>query len=93
MLNEFSDVIEVRQGDLLKDIDGKFDVIIANIVADVIKELIPNIHSFLAENGTFIISGIIKEREKEVYDFACENGYTVEELNSQGGWSAMKLKR
>ena len=91
MINEKEDVIEVNQGDLLKDIDGKFDVIIANIVADIIKILIPDIRRFLNENGTFIISGIIKEREQEVYDFAIANGFTVENVNSQGGWSAMKL--
>lgn len=91
MINEKEDVIEVKQGDLLKDIDGKFDVIIANIVADIIKILIPDIRRFLNENGTFIISGIIKEREQEVYDFAIANGFTVENVNSQGGWSAMKL--
>lgn len=92
MINQLEDVIEVRQGDLLKDVSGKYDVIIANIVADIIKELISNIRKFLKENGTFIISGIIEERRDEVYDFAVSNGFMVEAVETQGGWSAMKLK-
>ena len=92
MINGKEDIINVRQGDLLKDVTEKYDVIIANIVADIIKELIPNIRKFLNENGSFIISGIIKEREQEVYDFAVENGFTIEKVESQGGWSAMLLK-
>ncbi len=91
MINGKEDIINVRQGDLLKDVTEKYDVIIANIVADIIKELIPNIRKFLKENGIFIISGIIKEREQEVCDFALENGFTIEKVESQGGWSAMKL--
>ena len=91
MINEMEDIITVKQGDLLKDIADKYDVVIANIVADIIKILIPDIRRFLNENGVFIISGIIKEREQEVYDFAIENGFKVESVSSQGGWSAMKL--
>lgn len=91
MINGKENVINVMQGDLLRDIDGKYDLIIANIVADIIKILIPDIRRFLNENGKFIISGIIKEREKEVFDFALEHGFKVEKCESQGGWSAMIL--
>jgi len=91
MLNGKCDEIKVSEGDLLKTVSGKYDLIIANIVADIIKELIPHIRKYLNENGKFIISGIIKEREEEVHSFALENGFKVEKLDSQGGWSAMLL--
>ena len=91
MLNGKSDVIDVSEGDLLKTISGKYDLIIANIVADIIKELIPHIKNYLTESGKFIISGIIKEREEEVLLFAKENGFNIEIVDSQGGWSAMLL--
>ena len=91
MLNGKSDIIDVSEGDLLKTISGKYDLIIANIVADIIKELIPHIKNYLNENGKFIISGIIKEREEEVRLFALENGFNIEKLDSSGGWSAMLL--
>ena len=91
MINLKSDVINVFEGDLLKNISGKYDLIIANIVADIIKELIPHIKEYLNEKGKFIISGIIKEREEEVLNFAKENGFNIDLINSQGGWSAMVL--
>ncbi len=90
-LNDLDDNIKVIEGDLTKNVDGKFDLIIANIVADIIKELIPDIRRYLVDGGKFIISGIIKEREQEVADFAKENGFTIEKLDAQGGWSAMLL--
>lgn len=91
MLNDKDGIIKVSEGDLLKNISGKYDLIIANIVADIIKELIPHIRTFLNDNGKFIISGIIREREEEVSDFAQENGFKIEKKDSQGGWSAFIL--
>lgn len=90
-LNDLDDNITVIKGDLTKNVEGKFDLIIANIVADIIKELIPDIRKYLNENGKFIISGIIKEREEEVYNFAKEHGFNIEKVSSNGGWSAMLL--
>lgn len=90
-LNDLDDNIKVIEGDLTKNVEGKFDLIIANIVADIIKELIPEIRTYLKDNGKFIISGIIKEREEEVYNFAKEHGFNIEKVSSNGGWSAMLL--
>ena len=90
-LNDLDDSIKVIEGDLTKNVEGKFDLIIANIVADIIKELIPEIRTYLKDNGKFIISGIIKEREEEVYNFAKEHGFNIEKVSSNGGWSAMLL--
>ena len=75
MLNGKCSEIKVFEGDLLKMVTGKYDLIIANIVADIIKELIPHIRAYLNEGGRFIISGIIKEREEEVHKFALDNGF------------------
>lgn len=90
-LNDLDDNIKVIEGDLTKNVEGKFDLIIANIVADIIKELIPEIRTYLKDNGKFIISGIIKEREEEVYNFAKEHGFNIEKVSSNSGWSAMLL--
>ena len=61
---------------LRQEIGSGYDVITANIVADVIKGMAPLFPGFLKDNGILILSGIITERADEVldtvtaYDFA-----------------------
>ena len=63
--------IEIYAGDALSDLSHKlktekYDVVIANIVADVIMELTPFVKGLLKPSGKFIASGIIGERAAEV---------------------------
>ncbi|WP_310652984.1 50S ribosomal protein L11 methyltransferase, partial [Lactobacillus jensenii] len=50
--------IEVITANLLKDVDGKFDLILANILADILFDLIPDLDKHLAPNVKVIFSGI-----------------------------------
>ena len=64
----------VQAGDILADrklqqrYEKKFDVVLANIVADVIIKLSPQVRNYMKEDATFICSGIIDERADEVED-------------------------
>ena len=67
------DVYTVLSGDILNDkelertfTDKKYDVVEANIVADVIIALSPRVPSLLKDGGVFIASGIIKQRQEDV---------------------------
>ncbi|HEX2954089.1 MAG TPA: 50S ribosomal protein L11 methyltransferase [Bacillota bacterium] len=65
--NQLEKMITVRQGDLLSAAPGKkFDLIIANIIANVILEVIPDIPRALNPGGHFIAAGIIDTRAEEV---------------------------
>lgn len=68
--------------------DG-FDVITANIVADVIVKMCPFFKGFLKENGTLIVSGIITERLDEVKAALEENGIKLERVAEEEGWNAV----
>ena len=52
-------------GDLDENVKGKYSVVVANIVADVIIRLAPDIGRFLKDDATLIVSGIICERAEE----------------------------
>ncbi len=86
------------QGDIITDpvllekIGTGYDLIAANIVADVIKNMAPLFPQLLTLTGTLIISGIITERAEEVIDTVCDYGFTVIEKREEGGWCAVKLK-
>lgn len=79
-------------GDLTEKISGRYDVICANIVADVIKRLAPDIPRFLKPDGVFLASGIIDERSAEVAAAIEEAGLRVEETLCAGRWAALRCR-
>ncbi len=87
---------KVYSGDILKDsellnsIGGtKYDVIVANIVADVIIALLPTVKKLINENGVFICSGIIHERLMDVTCAMKKNGIYVSDINKDGEWASV----
>ena len=69
--------------------DKEYDVVVANIVADVIIGMKPVIPQLLKENGVFVTSGIIEERENDVICAYEKTGLTLINRQSQGGWVAL----
>ncbi len=84
---------EIRLGDLARDVDGKFPVIAANIVADAIIMLSPAIPALLAEDGMYIVSGIIDTREQDVLAALDNCGFAVVERHEHGGWICLVCKQ
>ena len=84
----------VKVGDILSDealraeIGGGYDVVLANIVADVIIGLGPMVRSLLRENGVFLCSGIIDTRAEEVADKLRQAGLEILDTRSSEGWYA-----
>ena len=77
---------------LREKIGTGYNVVVANIVADVIIGMSGLFRSFMAENGTLIVSGIITERLDEVLSALKENGFTVVSAAEKEGWNAIVLK-
>ena len=75
-------------GSLTEKVTGKFQVVAANIVADVIVELTKDIGKFLAPGGVYLVSGIISEREPDVLRALGDAGFTVTERREEKGWVA-----
>lgn len=74
------------QGNLSDKVTGKYNVIVANIVADIIIEFNKNVSDYLTDDGVYITGGIIESREDEVlYSFA-QNGFEVKERFEEKGW-------
>lgn len=69
----------------------KYNLIAANIVADVIIWMAPVFKKVLHENGYLITSGIIAERAKEVTDALEENGLKVVKFTESSDWAAVVL--
>ena len=86
------DTYTVRWGDVTKDtqlqkeMGGGYDIVVANIVADVIIALAPEVRPFLKENGYFLTSGIIDTRADEVEAALRAAGWEILERNSNEDW-------
>ena len=75
--------------DLRFRIGNGYDIITANIVADVIISMSPFFRGFLKENGTLIVSGIITERLDEVKTALQENKITIKSITEKEDWNAL----
>ncbi len=71
----------------------KYDLVVANIVADVLKAMSPHFGDFVKDDGTLIISGIISERCQEVVDVVTDKGFYVVSESEEGDWSCVILKK
>lgn len=91
-INEVSDKTEFVCGDLTDKVHGKFEIVTANIVADVIIRLLSTVKNYLLKGGVLIVSGIIDTRADEVESACHEAGFVTEKRLEHGGWVAIKLR-
>lgn len=71
----------------------KYHLVLANIVADVIIPLAPQVPGLLEEDGVFLCSGIIDTRTREVENALKQAGLTVIKKREKTGWAALEAKR
>lgn len=71
---------------------GKYDIVVANIIADVIVAISPAVSKQLKADGVFIASGIIKDRLQDVYDALEENGFDVVNTEFKDEWVSVTSK-
>ena len=87
----------VRAGDVLTDralaaelAQERYQLVLANIVADVIIPLAPQVLGLLAEGGVFLCSGIIDSRAHEVEEALARSGLRVTQKRERNGWAALE---
>lgn len=93
-LNGVEDHFTVFVGDVIADsrlrkkLGGDYDLVLANIVADVIIPLAPHVHEFLAPDGVFVCSGIIDGREDDVAAALRDAGWQILRHDHLDEWNA-----
>lgn len=94
------DVYTVLDGNILSDDSlkdkfasmGGFDIVVANIVADVIIPLCSDVRRYMKEDGLFICCGIIEPRLPEVLDALKKNGFEILEQKNENDWYCIVSK-
>ncbi len=82
--------------DLLRGVDksgGAYDVICANIVADIIIRMTPDVGELMHDGSVILASGIISERADDVISCFCEHGFRIVEKAEENGWCALVVGR
>ncbi|MCD8198893.1 MAG: 50S ribosomal protein L11 methyltransferase [Phascolarctobacterium sp.] len=90
-MNGLDGKIDVFHSDLLQSVKGLADVIIGNIIADVIIELLQDVPKKLKPNGIFLASGIIKDRQEDITAAAEAVGMKVDYMEENGDWLMMQM--
>ena len=88
--------IKVGISDLLRDVDrtvGKYDICVANIVADIIVRMLPDLGELITDNAPVILSGIIAPSKDKVIECATECGYKVIDSDTENDWVALVIKK
>lgn len=90
-LNGVSDKIEIIHGNLTDKVSGKYNLVLANIVADAIMLLSEDIREYMADDAVYIMSGIIDTRVDEVLA-ALESSFEVIDKLCENGWYCLAAK-
>ena len=88
------DKITCAQSDLLRQVEnrvGGYDIICANIVADIIIRMTPDVAPFMSEKTVLLASGIIAERCDDVVRCFEQHGFKIVERAEDNGWCALAV--
>ncbi len=85
-LGSFNDVILNNQ---LK----QFDFVLCNILAEVIKEMIPNIYKCLRNKGEVIFSGILNSQKDEIIKILIQNDLKILDISTRKDWACISAQK
>lgn len=92
VLNEIDNII-CEVSDLLNNVTGVYDFISANIVADIIIRMAPDVGKYLKIGGIIITSGIINTQADEVKNVMESNGFRVIDTIMENDWIAYAFRK
>ena len=85
--------ILVKKANLLKDTDQSFDLIIANILAEILLDLIPDLDKHLNKNGQVIFSGIDYKQLPKIEKALDENNFEIKMKMQEKRWIGLLIGR
>ena len=71
----------------------KFDLVLCNILAEVIKEIIPDINKCLRNNGQVIFSGILNSQKDEIFKILIENNLKLLDVSTRKDWACISAQK
>jgi len=91
-INGVADTVQAVQGDLIKGIDFKADMIVANLMAELVVMLSESAMAHMKKGGIFISSGILTEKRDMAVEAIKKAGFKIEEVVEDGEWCAVAAR-
>ena len=91
--NGVADVVSTAESDLFSALPGRAGLVTANLIADLVIRLLPDLGAHLEMGGALLASGIIESRAQEVREAAETAGFFVDEDHEEKEWHAMVIRR
>jgi len=88
-INGVSDSVRINQGQARDQARGAFDVVVANLTAEVIINMMADLAGCLARGGCLVLSGILADLAGDVERALGESGLSVIEKKVTGEWTAV----
>lgn len=85
--------VDLRAADLLKNETKNYDIVVANILAHVIEDMITDSYRVLNDGGYFISSGIIVEKKEDILSQLKNSGFNIIEVLEDDGWASILSKK
>ena len=85
--------IKVQKTNLLNKVTAKYDIIVANILAEILLDLIPELNEHLNSNGKVIFSGIDCDQIEKIKTALTANGFQIILSMQQGRWIGLIIER
>ncbi|MCA0986099.1 50S ribosomal protein L11 methyltransferase [Guptibacillus algicola] len=92
-LNKIHNKIDVRQNNLLENVEGTYDVVVANLLSEIIVRFTDDVARVLKPGGAFITSGIITAKKQEVKQSIVDQGLIIEETLQMEDWVAFIARK
>ena len=87
LLNQIDpECFTVKSGHLVDGVNGRLDLVTANILSEVILVLLEDVHKVLKKGGVLIASGIIEKNSNAVVDKMISRGFDILEVKIKEGW-------
>lgn len=91
-INQEEDKVTVKRSDLFSETAVKGDIIVANLLADIIIRMAPDVKAHLTPGGYLLVSGIIANKKDDVCQALENEGFRVAETLEQDDWVAIVLQ-
>lgn len=88
-INHVEEIVEIKKGNLLDVVEGKANIIVSNIIAEIIAGMTKDLKTYLKDDGIFITSGIIVEKIELVEKALLENGFKILDIRKLNGWACI----